>query len=125
VQDKSGMLRVTIGTVSASSLRTRLSTLTLDSISQYNPTSAVDTIAIALNTYAVEHKLRFGASLIIDNIVSAPVEGAPHLPPLMRNVTADDALDSVARIFKGIVLYGSCAQPDGKEMFKINYMYGS
>jgi hypothetical protein len=52
-------------------------------------------------------------------------EGAPHLPPLMTNVTVDDALDSVAQTFKGIVLYGACTQPDGKELFDINYIDGS
>ncbi|MGA8532917.1 MAG: hypothetical protein WB615_02275 [Candidatus Tumulicola sp.] len=126
MQDESGIFRITIGSVSTSALRTRMPVLTLDSGSQYTPKSAVDTIAIALETYAVDHKLNFGmASIVIDNLENGPVEGAPHLPPLMQNVTVDVALDSVARTFKGIVLYGSCRQPDGKELFKIDYIYGS
>lgn len=126
IQDESGLFRITIGSVSTSALRTRMPVLTLRSGSQYTPESAVDTIAIALETYAVNHKLSLGmASLVIDHIDNGPVEGAPHLPPLMQKVTVDDALDAVARTFNGIVLYGSCRQPDGKELFKIDFIYGS
>jgi hypothetical protein len=125
-QDQSGMLRITIGSVSTSILQTRIPTLTLDSAAQYTPASAIDTIGFALHTYAVEHGLDFDiAKYVIDHLVSGPAEGEPHLPPLMQNVTADDALNSVARTFKGIVLYGTCSQPDGKELFKIDYIYGS
>lgn len=65
------------------------------------------------------------AAHVIDHLVSGPAEGAPHLPPLMQSVTVDDALNSVARTFEGIVLYGTCSQPDGKELFKIDYIHGS
>ena len=43
----------------------------------------------------------------------------------MKDVTAEDALDSVARTFKGIVLAGTCTQPDGKELFRLDYIHGS
>lgn len=122
-QDRSGMLRITIGSVSTPSLQTKIPALTLSSASQYTPMSAVVAISNALQTYAVDHLER--ASIIIDIIVRAPEKGAPHLPPLMQNLTVDDALDSVARTFKGIVLYGACTQPDGKKLFDINYIYGS
>ncbi len=126
LQDKSGMVRIRIGNVSTTALRTRIPTLTIDSGSQYNPLSAVEAITIALGTYAAQHGLQFGmASFVIDHLVGPPVEGAPHLPPSMQDATVDDALDSVARTFKGIVLYGSCMEHDGKELFKINYVYGS
>jgi len=122
VQDKSGMVRITIGNVSTSGLRTRIPVLTFDSASQYNPLSAADAITIALGTYAARHGLQFGMASFV---VGPPVEGAPHLPPRMQNVTVDDALGSLARTFKGIVLYGSCRQPDGKELFRIDYIRGS
>lgn len=125
-QDQSGMPRITIGSVATSILQTRIPSLTLDSAAQYTPLSAIDSIRFALNTYAVEHGLYFEmAAHVIDHLASGPVEGAPHLPPLMQNVTVDDALDAVARTFKGIVLYGMCSQPDGKELFRIDYIYGS
>jgi hypothetical protein len=122
-QDRPAMFRITIGSVSTSALQTKIPALTLTSASQYTPMSAVVAISNALQTYAVEHLER--ASTVIDIIVRAREKGAPHLPPLMQNVTVDDALDSVARTFKGIVLYGACTQPDGKELFDIDYIYGS
>jgi hypothetical protein len=125
-QEQSGLLRITIGSVSTSILQTRIPTLTLDSDAQYSPASATDMIRFAMHTYAVEHGLDFDtAKHVIDYVVSGPAEGAPHLPPLMQNVTAGDALDTVARTFKGIVLYGTCSPPDGKELFQIDYMHGS
>jgi hypothetical protein len=121
-QDQSGILRITIGSVSTSALQTAIPALTLNSASQYTPLSAVVTISNALQTYAAE-PLEM-ASTVIDIIVRGPAEGAPHLPRLMQNVTVDDALDSLARTFKGIVLYGACKQPDGKELFDIDYIDG-
>jgi hypothetical protein len=126
MQDQSGMLRITVGTVSKAALQTSLGTLTLNSGEQYTPPSAVLSIAIKADMYAKKHRLPFGlATTVIDILVGGPVAGAPHLPPVMQNVTADEALDFVAGTFKGIVLYGSCKQSDGKGLFKLNYIYGS
>ena len=46
MQDRSGMLRITIGSVSTVILQTRIQTLTLDPTEQYTVLSAVDKIAI-------------------------------------------------------------------------------
>lgn len=123
MQDGSGMVRITIGNVSRALLQTRLPSLTLDPIAQYNVVSAVDDIAFTADRYAKQHGLPFGlAPFVIDHLVSGPVEGAPHLPPLMQNITIDDALDAVARTFKGIAIYGVCAQPDGNSLFRLNFI---
>jgi hypothetical protein len=58
-------------------------------------------------------------------IGGGPVEGAPHLPRLTQNLTADEALDLVATTFKGIVLYGICTLPDGKGLFQVDFVHGS
>lgn len=121
-QDESGMPTITIGSVSTSALQTKLAKLSLSSVAQYTPMSAIVTISNALQANAAEHVE--SATTVVDIIVSAPIEGRPHLPPVMQNITVDDALDSVARTFKGIVLYGACTQSDGKELFDINYIDG-
>jgi len=122
-RDESGMLTITIGSVSTSALQTRLPELSLSSAAQYTPMSAIVAISNALQANAAEHVE--SVTTVIDIVVSAPIEGRPHLPPVMQNISVDDALDSVARTFKGIVLYGACTQPDGKELFDINYIDGS
>lgn len=121
-QDRSGVLRITVGNVDSSALRTRIPTLTLNSDAQYTPLVATLTISNALLAYSPEHlETALGT---IDIIVHRPDETAPHLPPLLQNITVDDALDSVAQTFKGIVLYGACTQSDGKKVFSIDYVYG-
>lgn len=121
-EDQSEIITITVGRFSKSSLQTRLPVLTLDSEAQYDPYVALKRIEAQLNAYAVEHGLHFGrGASSFDHVAGQPVAGAPHLPPLMQNVTIDDALDSVARTFKVIVLYGTCSQSDGKELFRISY----
>jgi hypothetical protein len=125
MQDRSGMLRITIGSVSTAILQTRIQALTLDPIEQYSAESAVATIVNAPELHAAERSLNFHQPLwTIDIIVSGPIPGAPHLPKLMKDVTLDEALDSVARTFKGIVMYGVCKRPDGKYQFTLDYGHG-
>jgi hypothetical protein len=126
MQDRSGMLRITIGTVSTTVLQTTIPSLTLSPPAQYTPRDAVYAIAMTANNYAKEHRLNFGiAETVLDVIARGPAKGDPHLPPVMKNVTVDEALNSVAKTFKGIVLYGSCKKPDGKELFRSDYIDGS
>jgi hypothetical protein len=124
VQDRSGMLRITIGSVSSTILQTRLPSLTLDPIGQYTALSAIDEISFTAASYAKERGLPFGlAPYVIDHLVRGPGKGDPHLPGMMPNITIDDALNKVASTFKGIVMYGTCKLPDGEELFKVNYVY--
>lgn len=51
--------------------------------------------------------------------VKPPTLGAPHLNASMVNLTLDQALDSVAQTFRGVVLYGACAAPN---FYTIHYM---
>ena len=126
MQDRSGMLRITIGSVSSTALQTRIPSLTLDPSEQYTALSALDKIAITAANYAKERGLPFVlAPFIIDHLVGGPVKGAPHLPSLMLNVTLDEQLDALAKTFKGIVTYGACKQPDGKSLFRLGFVYGS
>jgi hypothetical protein len=125
-QDRSGMLRITIGSVSSTLLRTRVPSLTLDPIEQYTALSAIDEIAFAAASYAKDRGLPFSlAPYIINHLARGPGEGAPHLPGMMQNITIDDALDAVAKTFKGIVTYGECKQPDGKTLFRLGFIYDS
>lgn len=122
--DPTGVVRITIGSVATTALQTRLPALTLNPNTQYTAAAAVDAIAIAADTFAKGRNLSFGmAATNFDNIMNGPAKGAPHLPPVMKNVTVDQALDAITSTFKGIVLYGTCKQSDGKELFKINYVY--
>ncbi|MBV9719743.1 MAG: hypothetical protein JOZ77_10505 [Candidatus Eremiobacteraeota bacterium] len=126
IQDQAGMTRITIGGASTAILQTRIQALTLSRYAQYSAPSAVVTIESAPEVSAAKRRLNIGTPFrIIDIIVSGPIPGAPHLPRLLQNVTVDEALDSVIRTFKGIVMYGICKQPDGKDLFTLDYVYDS
>ncbi len=127
IQDLSGMVRITIGSPSTTVLQTRVQALTLNPKNQYSAPSAVVAIENAPELYAAERRLDVYPNplQIIEIIAGGPTPGAPHLPKMMQNVTVDEALDSVVRTFKGIVMYGICQQPDGKDLFALDYTYGS
>lgn len=125
-QDGHGMFRITLGSVSTTLLQARIGALALDSRQQYDPMAALVAIRNSPDVLAAERRLSLAGPLSrIDFIVGAPVNGAPHLPAVMQNVTLDEALDSLAKAFKGTVLYGACQQPDGKVLFRIDFMHGS
>jgi hypothetical protein len=124
-QDRSGMLRIVIGSVSTAILQTRIQTLTLNPSGPYSAISALVAIENVPELHAAERRLNvYGGLEIINFIVSGPIPGAPHLPTSIKNVTVDEAFDLVARTFKGIATYGICTQPDGKGLLRFGFIDG-
>ena len=109
-----GTVQVRVGAVSTTILRTRISVLKLTPLEQYNPNLAVEAIERTKEvTSAMQRRgLRFPL-MLVDMILQKPREDLPHLPSLIRDATVDEALDSVAVTFSGIVLYDECRQPRG------------
>lgn len=120
--DRSGMLRITIGTPSTAILQTRVQTLTLDLFAQYNGLGAVE--AIKESSEVAEHRLNVDTiNSFLDIIWNGPMRGEPHLPRLIQGVTVDEALDSVVRTLKGIVFYGICERPEPRGPFRFSLDY--
>lgn len=113
----SGIVRITIGHVYTRILDTRLPSLRLTQVAQYNPNGPAGAIIAIENSKAVRaamRKLRVRqASLFYEGLESPPLEKLPHLPSLMKSATMDQVLDSVARTFHGVVSYGECSTPGG------------
>jgi hypothetical protein len=79
-------------------------------MAQYNSNLAIGAIENADEVRAVmqlQHIRVF--SRVYDMLLVQPADGLPHVPSVMTNITMDQALDSVAASFKGVVLYGACA----------------
>jgi hypothetical protein len=111
-RDASGMPRVTVGTVHDVILRTRIAKISLSPEEQFNPVMAIGKILASpevIEAMRVQGYTRL--PYLYDMLVQAPMPGVPHLRSTITNVTLDQALDDVARTFKGMVLYGSCSQP--------------
>ena len=126
-QDRSAMIRITIGSVSTAILQTKLPVLTLQQSDQYDALLALNAIESAPEVSAAARRLDVSEPPgVVDILYSVPPdEAAPHLPAVIQNVTVDEALDAVARTFKGIITYGICTPPNGATLFRINYYEGT
>ncbi len=117
-EDTPGIIRVRVGTVPDAILRTRLSTLKLTPIDQYNSISTIWAIQNSPEVRSAMEKLHIVVPVRAVNMpVVMPAKGLPHLPPELSDVTIDQALDIIARTWGGVVLYGVCTEPDAYEIF--------
>jgi hypothetical protein len=121
-EDRSGMIRITIGSVPTALLGTRIARLELEPTARWNALSAILAIENTAEVRASMRKLNLrGPGGIIDIIVGPPTgdNRYRHLPSSLENVTLDQALDAVAGTFKQLVVYGECSQPDGRGTISI------
>lgn len=109
-----GILQVHVRAVTTRILGARISVLRLTPLEQYNPNLAILAIKRTKEvTAAVQRSgLRFPLE-IMDMIVQQPAAGLPHLASVLNDTTADEALDSVALTFRGIVIYDECRKARG------------
>ena len=121
----SGIITIRIGEISAAILQTKIPLLRLDPDEQYNPTEAIDAIESSKDMDAAMRNLGVSpVSIPLGGLSTPPGKGLPHLPPSMKNVTVHQALDSIARTFQGIVIYGECAEPakpGGPRLFWLDF----
>lgn len=115
----SGIVRITVGNASRNLLNTRIRLLKLKPHERYNPIAAL--LAIEANESVEEAARKLGLQLptmVVSEHQVDPAAGIPHLPAVLRDLTLDQALDAVARTFKGLVIYGEC-EGDGRSRFFI------
>ena len=107
--DVNGIIRITIGKVSKNILKTRISKLTFDPRSQYTDIFAIQAIQGAQEVQSAMGRLRLRLSTKPTIAgVNPPLEGLPHIPAFMSDVSMDQALDYVASAFHSIVFFGAC-----------------
>jgi hypothetical protein len=102
--------RVALGNVPDGLLRTRIRVLKLQSIDRYNPSKLIDKLQDVdeMRNAASDLGLRFPSMLHIE-FLTLRTDG-PRVPAVFSNVTALEVLDSLAKNFKGLVLYGICTK---------------
>jgi len=118
LKDANGIARVTIGKISGSVLKTRLSKVVLDPASQYNALLAVNAIAWSKEVKIATGRLRIRLvnRPAIYGVIQ-PARNLPHLPSMISNLTLDQALDVVANTFHSTILYGECANSNLFEIY--------
>jgi hypothetical protein len=112
-----GIIRIRIGSVPDAVLRVTISNLVLTPEEQYNYWLAIFKIENAPEVQSAmrELKIRLRVRTVSIGIVQ-PTDGLLHLSGVITNVTMDQALDLVAKTFRGIVLYDFCTPPDQFEI---------
>lgn len=117
-----GIIRVWIGKVPTTILQTKLTSVHLSQLERYNQSMAIVAIQDAKELQAAARALRLMPVADIGGLVAEPAKGLPHLPPSIRGVTLDQALDLVASTFRNLVIFGMCSNstgPDGERAFWI------
>lgn len=112
-QRPSGIVTVQVGSVPRAVLETTIAVVRFIPTQQYDPHQAIFAIdnAPEVKRAMAAAKLQFARAYA--DYLTAPMPPnprAPHLPPVIRNLTLDQALDAVASTFTGIVLYGVCTR---------------
>lgn len=121
--EHSGIVRIRIGKVPDKILQTRISTLTLTPLEQYDPEWTIYAVENTEEIKSAARKLgvrSVPSSPGLANIITTP--GSPHLPASMENVTIEQVLDLTAKTFKGIIIYGVCTQRSGQSLFKLDFI---
>lgn len=114
-----------MSSVSTVLLQMKIPQITLDSRDRRYAELAVGEIEVTAIEYAKQRGLLYElAPSPLRTIVGPFREGPTRLPAVMRNITVDDALDAVARAFKGVVTYGACIAPDRTTLFDVGYERG-
>lgn len=121
-KDRSGIIRIRVGAVPIALLSTRIARLTFRPEARWNSYPAIWNIRDASEVQAAMHRLNLQLpGGLVDILLTEPSENLPHLPPSLENVTMDQALDTVARTFRDLVIYGVCTQPNGQSVLWLDY----
>lgn len=126
-EDRSGIVTIKIGDVSGAILDTKLPLLIFDQGAQYNPYgpgSAIAAIEKANEFKVALARLKVAKASVFYIIPQQPVLNTlPHLPPSIKNTTVDQALDSIAKTFQGVVTYGECKNSNGGSLIDIEFYW--
>jgi len=119
-----GLIRIRFGKLPSALLQTKIHSLRFTLHERYNIISAEGALEGAKEVKAAIQKLRLEEPVVvISELVQEPMEGVPHLPPEITDVTVDQALDLFAKTFGEVILCEECIRPNGTRCFSINHAY--
>jgi hypothetical protein len=119
-----GIIRVRIGAQPSTLLQTKIHYLRFKPLERYNIIEAEAAIEGAKEVKAAIKNLGLAEPVVvISELVQQPMEGVPHLPDHIENMTLEQALDLLATTFGEVVLYEECIRPNGTRCYFINHAY--
>lgn len=113
-EEPAGTIRIWIGKIPTGILRAKLSRLSLNPMAQYNPDEAFNALINAKETRTAMRSLRFSSVANLSSSRAEADKSLPHLPATIRDMTAEQVLDKVAKTWAGqvVVIYGACAESE-------------
>jgi hypothetical protein len=114
VTEDGGIIRIWIGQVPTAILQTKVDQIRLTPEAQYSPGSAFYELLSSTEMVKAEQALKYSPPITYSNATIRPNKKLPHLPPTIRDATAEEVLDKMAKAFTGevIVIYGACSEKD-------------
>lgn len=118
------VVAIRIGSPPDSILRTKVSRLRLSPLIQFNAPLAVFLVMGADEVQAELDRLNFYTPQVLNSglLLAKPGPGLPHLPAVLRGVNLQQIFDLIAKTFDGIVVYGTCIQPNGRGFVNVNFV---
>ncbi len=124
-----GIIRIWIGKVPAAILETKISRLDLnrDPADRYNPDGILQAIMATKEMNAAGDTLGFIRPTTLGYSGVVPDDRLPHFPATLRNMTAEQILDKMAKTWarRIVVMYGVCAkpaEPGGGRQYTLNWL---
>ncbi len=119
-KDVSGMVRIRVGKVPSAILETRIRSLSLKPEERYTPQLAIIALTGSKEVEAAMRRLGLEHPVVVASIgIQVPMPGLRHLPKRFTDVSLDEALDEVAKTFRGIVTYEVCTARAGGGFFHV------
>lgn len=116
-----GLIGVWIGDVSNDLLRTRIHVIKLKPMERYN---SEDAIAAIIGTKEVRAKMRELHMEISPSVIHYPISypdaKLPHLSASMTDLTMDEALDQVVKVFRGLLIYEVCEGQNSRRLLSVH-----
>lgn len=116
-----GLIGIRIGDVSNDLLGTRIHVLRFGPRQKYN---YQDAIVAIISTREVQTKMRELGMEVSPRFVHYPIvypdPKLRHLPASMTDLTMDQALDRVAQVFGGLVIYEECLGQNSTRLFSVH-----
>jgi hypothetical protein len=114
-EDSTGIIRIWVGRVPAAILKTKIPRLSLnrDPADQYNPSGVLQALMGTKEMDAAGDALGFLRPTTLGYSGVVPDKRLRHLPGTLRNMSADQVLDEVAKTWvrRIVVIYGACSEP--------------
>ena len=119
---QNGIIRIHIGQARPALLKTRIHRLHFTPSERYNIIEAEAAIENTKEVQAAVHRLELQQPVIVvSENVQEPMEGVPHLPATIHDMTMDQALDLFARTFASVIFYEECIDSKGTRFFFVDH----